>query len=225
MDEIDKFIELVNNACRRPGMFTLNATFGEVAAIFSGIEIWAKNSPISSDPERTLDFFITSRLHVPGKYWWPGAIRLVASDDNAALLKMRELLVEFATLRRTHSLESIRELAADYEETEPARVWRRFLVARFAANEAEIQPLIMPHPDAALLWSDTPAPPGVAEQLKSISDSYVVSVVSGSLESGHVTIVTEIGKVDVHLVDGSWRLDASPIIAMSKSNKQLSLQS
>jgi len=218
MDDTDKFIELVNNVCRRPRMFTLNGTFGEVAAIFTGIEIGAANSPIIDDQQRTLNFFVTSRLLVPSKYWWPGAIRMVAADDDAAISKMRDLLVEFATLRRTNSLEAIRKLAAtaasEYTETEPAKVWRRFLAARYTADQAQIEPLIMPHPDAAVLWRGDQTPPDVAAQLNSISDSYVVSVVAGSIESGHVTLITELGKIDAHLVDDSWRVDASPIIAI-----------
>jgi hypothetical protein len=43
-------------------------------------------------------------------------------------------------------------------------------------------------------------------------------MVGGSIESGHVTLITELGKIDAHLVDGAWRIDASPIIAIDKQN-------
>ena len=153
MDDTDKFIELVTNVCYRPKMFTLNGTFGEVAAIFTGIEIGGANSPIGHDQHCTLNSFVTSRLHVPDKFWWPGAVRLVAADDEAAIRQLAELLTEYAILRRTNSLEAIRKLAAkkasEYSEAEPAKVWRRFLAARYTADETQISPLIMPHPDAA----------------------------------------------------------------------------
>lgn len=149
----DKFIELANNICRHPSMFTLNGTFGEVAAIFTGIQIASSNSPISDDNQNTFNFFVTSRLLVPRKHGWIGAIRLVADDDEIAISQLHDLLIEFATLRNTKSLDEIRESAArreaEYTETEPAKVWRQFLAARYSANRAHIEPLIMPHPDAA----------------------------------------------------------------------------
>ncbi len=216
MDDTEKFIELVDNVCRRPDMFTVNGTFGEVAAVFTGIQIAAPNSPIADDDQRTFNSFVTSRLLVPSKYWWGGAIQMVAADDEAAISKLRDLLVEFATLRKTKTLDEIRGSAAralaEYTETEPARVWRQFLAARWAASRALIEPLIMPHPNAAVLWRGDPAPPGVAAQLDVISDSYVVSVVSGSVDSGEVSLATEVGIIDAHLVDGQWRIDASLFI-------------
>ena len=172
MDDSDTFIELVNNICRRPRMFTLNGTFGEVAAVLTGIQIASPNSPISEVDQKTFSSFVTSRLLVPSKYSWPGAIRMVADDDETAISRLHELLIEFVTLRKTKSLDEIRELAArtqdEYSETEPAKLWRQFLAARYSANRAEIEPLIMPNPDAAVLWRGQPTPSGVAAQLNSI---------------------------------------------------------
>ncbi len=221
MDDPDKFIEIVNSVCRRPAMYTLTGTFGEVAAYFMGIAC-GSDSPISDDSNRSFDYFVTARLLVPSKYSWAGAIRLVAADDAEAIDRLRELLVEFANLRKSQSSDEIRadaaRIVADYEETEPAKVWRRFLTARHKADQAEIEKLILPHRNASVFWNGDPAPPGVAAQLRSISDCYVVPVVSGSLEAGHVQLVTELGKIDAHLVDGSWRIDATPIVEMDVGN-------
>jgi|GEM_PF-3093756 len=216
MNDIDKFIELVITVCRRPRMFTLNGTFGEVAAYISGLVAGSDSSPVSRDISRAFNFFVTTRLLVADKYAWPGAIHLVAADDADAINRLRDLLVEFVTLRKSKSLHEIcsdaANKASEYKETEPAKVWRNFLAARYTADQAEIEPLIMPHPNASVLWCCDPTPPGVAAQLNAISDSYVVSVVAGSVESGYVQLITAIGKVDAHLVDGIWRIDAGPFI-------------
>ena len=169
MGDTKQFIELVNNVCRRPNMFTLDGTYGEVVALFTGIQIAASDSPIADDEERTLNQFVNARLLVPDKYWWPGAVRMVTDDDETAIAKLRDLLVEFATLTKTHSLTEIRESAArirdEYEEPEPAKVWRQFLEARYSADQSLIEPLILSHPQAEVLWRGNGAPPGVADQL------------------------------------------------------------
>ena len=109
---------------------------------------------------------------------------------------------------------------ANYKESEPALVWRRFMAARFHANQVEIESLILTHPDAHYLWDGDGAPPGIAEQLISISDMGIVSIIAGSIESGRVTLMAELGKIDAQLVDGTWRIDAAPIIAIDKANAE-----
>lgn len=214
MDNPEEFIELANSVCRRPRMYTVNGTFGEVAAFFTGIAAGSTSSPISDFG--ALNFFVTARLLVPSKFSWPSAILTVAADDDDAINRLRELLVEFATLRKTQSFDQIRSDAAsrlsDYRKSKPATVWRQFLAARYRAIQAEIEPLIMPHPNASVLWRHDPTPPDVAAQLTAISDSFVVSVLSGSEESGHVRLLTELGVFDAHFIDGNWRIDASSII-------------
>ena len=221
MGDPDKFIELVGHICRHPQMFTMGASFGEVVAYFTGLVSAPGACPLSDDGDRVFNFFVTARLVVPSKYWWPGAIRMVATDDADAISRLRELLTEFATLRKSKSFMEIANEAAkslsEYKETEPARVWRRFLAARYRSNQHEIEPLIMPHPNAAVLWRGDPTPPGVETQLTEISDSYVVSIISGSLESGHVRLATEPGTMDAHLADGSWRIDVSSLIPYAAS--------
>jgi hypothetical protein len=216
MDNTDKFIELVGHICRRPKMFTIGGTFGEVVAFFTGLASAPSGCPLSDDGDRVFNAFVTARLLVPGKYWWPYAIKLVAANDEDALVRLRDLLIEFATLRKSNSFREIsrkaEESLADYVEPEPAKVWRQFLAARYRSNQHEIEPLILPHADAAVLWRDKPTPSDIAAQLTQISDGYIISVISGSLKSGHVQLATELGIMDAHLVDGSWRIDASSII-------------
>ncbi|MBB6430191.1 hypothetical protein [Algisphaera agarilytica] len=131
MDETEQFIKLVDSICRRPKMYTVNGTFGEVAALFTGIQIASSDSPIADDNKRTLNLFVNARLLVPDKYGWAGAIRLVCDDDETAITRLRELLVEYAKLRQTKSLNEIRKLAAQIRDThvepEQAKVWRQSL--------------------------------------------------------------------------------------------------
>ena len=225
MDDFDAFIELVGDVCGRPRLFTLNGTFGEVAALFTGIEIASQASSDGDIEKRALNDFITARLLVPSKFWWPGAIRMVTTDDNEAIEKVRELLTEFATLRKSKSRKELVEEAqldaSKYIEPEPAKVWRRFLAARYTANQAEIEPLIMPHPDANVFWDRDATPADIAAQLNLMSDAYIVSVFNGSVESGRVTLITELGKFDAYLVDDAWRIDAEPLIQNDRKNREL----
>ena len=221
MNKPEEFIELVGHICKRPQMFTMGGTFAEVVAYFTGLASAPNACPLSDDVDRVFNYFVTARLIVPSKYWWPGAIKIVSTDDAEALLRLRDLLTEFTELRKTKSFTEIgRDAAkflAEYVEPEPAKVWRQFLAARYRSNQHEIEPLIMPHDKANVLWRGNPTPSGVAHQLKEISDGYVVSVISGSLESGHVQLATELGIMDAHRVDGSWRIDASSLIEYAAS--------
>ena len=216
MRDPDKFIELVDRICRYPQMFTVGGTFGEVVAYFTGLAAAPNACPLSDDGDRVFNYFITARLIVPNKYWWPGAIKIVATDDADALVRLRDLLTEFAELRKTKSFTEIGQDAAkslaEYTEPEPAKVWRQFLAARHRSIQHEIEPLIMPHADAGVLWRGDSTPPNIADQLTDISEGYVVSVISGSLESGSVQLATELGVRAAHFVDGSWRIDASSLI-------------
>ncbi|TWT36856.1 hypothetical protein KOR34_18010 [Posidoniimonas corsicana] len=224
MDDFDAFIELVNDVCRRPRMLTLNGTFGEVAALFTGIEIASQASSDGDIEKRAINDFITARLLVPSKLWWPGAVRMVAADDEEAIEKVRELLTEFANLRKSKSRKEVVEeaqlAASKYVEPEPAKVWRRFLAARYTANQAEIEPLIVPHPKANVFWERDATPADIAAQLNLMSDAYIVSVSSGSVESGHVTLITELGKFDAYLVDNAWRINAEPLIENDRKNRE-----
>ena len=65
------------------------------------------------------------------------------------------------------------------------------------------------------------APPDIAEQLISISDMVTVSIIAGSIESGRVTLMVELGKIEAYLIDGYWKIDATPIIAIDKANAEI----
>ena len=223
MNDIESFIKLVDGVCLRADMYTLNGTFAEVAALFTGMTLARVGSPIAGDEGRALDRFVAARLCVPDKYHWAGAIDMVAEDDERAIRKLRDLLVEFAELRKTRSFDEILLLAArirqEHVESEPARVWGRFLAAYYNADRALIEPLILDHPNAWVLWRGDGTPPGVAKQLMEISASHAVSVVAGAREMGRVSLATDVGVVEAYLINGSWRIDASPWIEMALARR------
>jgi len=219
-------LEFVEKLCRTPKMFTLHGTFGEVVALLTGAIFSPLDCDETDEAFKTFNYFVTSRLLVPSKFWWAGAIQMVAEDDAGAIGKLRDLLVEFMTLRQSMTLEDIRtdcnERLANYEEPAPAKVWRAFMAARFRGDQATLERLILPNQDAAVLWQGGGAPPGVAEQLVSLADLNLVSIATGTLESGSVQLVTELGRIAAHWVDGGWKIDASPIITMDKANAKTS---
>ena len=52
------------------------------------------------------------------------------------------------------------------------------------------------------------------------TDLGIVSIIAGSVESGRVTLMTELGKMDAHRVDGDWKIDATRIIEIDKKNAE-----
>ena len=219
-EELDDLVDLTERVCRWPQGYTLNGTFGEIAALLTGAVLLAAPRDAKDELFATFNHFVTARLMVPSKFWWGGAIRMLADGDDDAIRRLRDLFVEFLTMRASHTLDEIRLEAEDrvskYEETEPSLAFRRFMAARYVGDQAELERSMLPHPDASILWKGSVAPPDIAEQLISISDSYVAAIVGGSLDSGRVQLITELGKIDVHLIDGVWRIDASPFIALEK---------
>jgi hypothetical protein len=225
MSDTDFLLQFIEGVCKHPKMYTLNGSFGEVSALLTGTLLYGVDAHERKARCHVFNDFVTSRLFVPSKYWWMVAIREIATDDNDAIERVGQLFSEFVRLRMNYTLDEIRldaeNRVANYHESEPAAVWRRFMAARFHSNQNEIESLILPHPEAQYLWDGEETPPGIAEQLISISNLGVVPIVTGSIESGRVTLLTEMGRIDVRLVGGDWRVDATPIIAIDKLNAEI----
>lgn len=218
-------LEYIENVCRSPRGYTLNGTFGEVAALLTGTII-DSGAPDERDAVyQVFNHFVTSHLLVPSKFWWADAINMVSSDDNDAIGRLKNLITDFLTMRTKSTLDEIRQesdgCVASYQETEPARIWRKFMAARFNGDREDIERLILPNTDAPILWERGGAPPGIAEQLISLTDCNIVSVLAGSVESGYVQLITELGKIDAHLVNGEWRIDAKPFIAIERLKREM----
>jgi len=225
MSDTEYLLQFIDGVCKHPRMYTLNGSFGEVSALLSGTVLYGVGAHERKTVCDVFNDFVTSQLLVPSKFWWIVAIREIATDDNDAIQRVGQSFSEFVRLRMHCTLDEIRldgeKRIANYKESEPAAMWRRFMAARFHANQSEIESLILPHPDAHCLWDDVETPPGFAEQLISISDLGVVPIVAGSIESGRVTLLTEMGRIDVRLLDGDWRIDATQIIAHDKLNAEI----
>lgn len=221
MADSDDFVDLVTNICERPTMYTLTSTYVEIVAYIIGYRHAQKYPREEHD---ALNAFVTSKFGVPSKLAWSSAIHIASVNDAAAISALRTTLIEYTDLRKTKTPEEIQAIAADknarHVDSEPAKVWRRFLAARYTADRAAIEPLILPHGKADALWGHSATPSGVAAQLSEISNSYCISIISGSIESGHVQLATELGIIDAHLVESSWRIDASALIEFTASRDE-----
>ncbi len=222
MTDTDSFIEHVQNVCRRRYMYVLGGTFYEVCAYFTGYAHASPDCPISGDGWTAFNEFICAVFRFPSKYCWPYVLKQCSRDDDEATAKLESLLKEYAERTKTESGQDIvREMmsrARAQEEGEPEKTWRRFSRAIHMANREEVEPLIQEHPDAEVLWSAT-YPDRVVPLMDEIDESYLISQISGSEDAGEVTIITpDFGPVDVKLIDGRWRIDASKIINCWKAN-------
>lgn len=90
------------------------------------------------------------------------------------------------------------------------------MLANLTGEETAIRPLVLPHPDAAILWTAGAYPPQVAEML---SRHYREMKVERILEEPDHVVLRATGEpapLELRRLEGAWRLDASPIIAFRK---------
>lgn len=164
----------------------------------------------------------------PNNYVWPYVLKECSCDDDEATERLRSLLVEYTERMKTESpseiVQDMMARASSQEEGEPEKVWRRFSRAIYRGRREEIEPLILRHPDAEILWEGA-YPGDVGPLLEEIADAYCVTRVSGSAEEGKVMIITpDFGPMPVQHVDGCWRIDATKIINCWKANRNAPAQ-
>ncbi|WP_143097107.1 hypothetical protein [Myxococcus fulvus] len=98
----------------------------------------------------------------------------------------------------------------------PEDVYRRFALANLTGSEQAIRPLIIDHPDAAILWSEGAYPADVAEELgKHYREMKIVRIeekFEWVLMKGSDSPIP----MELRRIDGVWRFDASPIIDFRK---------
>jgi len=101
------------------------------------------------------------------------------------------------------------------DERLPEDVLFDFLIANLGGSEADIRPLIVDHPDAALLWQGA-YPPDVAALLAQQYEGMGIARV----EEGPDRVLLQSSASPIPLavvrVGGEWRVDASPIIEFRK---------
>lgn len=228
MDSTETFLKLVESICRHRGMYVCGHSFYEVCAYFTGYAHASPDSPLSGDGWEAFGRFICAAFRFPSNYAWPYVVRQCSRDDDEAIEQLRTLLTEFATRARTEAhadiVQDMISRASEQEEGEPERTWRRLAHALLTGRRDEIEPLIQAHPEAEILWSGA-YPDNVALALDELAESQPVTRIPGSEQEGVATIITpDFGPVSLKLVDGSWRVDASKVIACWKASRRQEAQ-
>ena len=97
----------------------------------------------------------------------------------------------------------------------PEDVLFEFLIANLGGSEEEIRPLIVDHPDAALLWQGA-YPPEVAALLAQQYEGMDIARVEE--QQDRVLLQSSASPIPLAVVriDGEWRVDASPVIEFRK---------
>ncbi|HJZ92349.1 MAG TPA: hypothetical protein VKE40_15845 [Gemmataceae bacterium] len=101
------------------------------------------------------------------------------------------------------------------DERLPEDVLFDFLVANLRGREEDIRPLILDHPDAALLWQGA-YPPDVAKLLVQQYEGMGIARVEEWPDRVVLHSSASPIPLTVVRVGGEWRLDASPIIEFRK---------
>lgn len=99
----------------------------------------------------------------------------------------------------------------------PEDVLFDFLVANLGGSEEDIRPLILDHPDAALLWQGA-YPPDVAALLAEQYHGMEIARVEEGPDRVLLQSSSSPIPLAVHRVGDEWRVDASPIIAFRKTS-------
>jgi len=226
LDSIDEFIEMVENLCKRPSMFCCDGSFLEACAFLTGYNFASDNCPLSGDGRQAFNDCVCKFYRFPRNYIWPYVMKVCNSNDDEALEALRNLLVDFCDKTRTLSyaeiFETIEPRVLEDENTEPEEVTRKLLGALLTGQRDEIEPLILEHQDAEILWQGA-YPSDVASQLDEISNSYPVARISGLSSEGEVKLMTGDFPfpLAVKQIEGQWRVDASEVISMRNYLREL----
>ena len=219
MDTTADFLEAMDHLCKRPAMYVCGGTFYEVCAYLTGYAAASADCPLSNEGGEAFNRFVCRHCRFPENYAWPYALKSSSEDDQQAIERLRTLLSEFCNRARTSSYEEIIQEAAppEIEEGEPEQTLRRLLTALLRGERKEIEPLILDHPDAPVLWEGA-YPSDVAEQLDGISRSYSIGRLPGTRDSEEVRLITADFPfpITVRQVDGQWKVDVAKIVEMRK---------
>jgi len=226
MDATDKFIELVESICKRRSMYVCDGSFLEVSAYLSGFAHASTNCPLSNDGWKAFSRYVARHFGFPENYIWPYVLKSCSRDDDEATDRLLSLLVQFSNSARTHSYEEILESIQPRvvpEDAEPEQTMRQLLAALLAGSRSEIEPLIMDHPDAEILWQGA-YPAEVAVQLSHISNSNRIGRVSDHAADGQVKLITADFPfpITVKKFGQQWKVDAAEIIAIRKRTQRAS---
>lgn len=226
MDATDRCIETIEYLCTRPRMYVSGGSFAEIWAYLSGYAHASTDGPLSNGGWRAFNRVICKQFGFPDKYVGDYVLTACSRDDDEAREQLRTILVQFCNSSRTQTYEEILESAKPRiewnEAAEPEQAMRKLLAALLTGNRSEVEPLIMDHPDADILWQAA-YPPGVADQLGQISDSNPIGRVSAHEKEGEVKLVTADFPfpITVKKHGTQWKVDAKDIIAARKQANEL----
>lgn len=105
------------------------------------------------------------------------------------------------------------------DERLPEDVLFDFLIANLSGSEAEVRPLIVDHPEAALLWQGAYPPEVAALLARQYQGMDIVRVEEGP---DRVLLRSSASPIPLAVVrvGGEWRVDASLIIEFRKQAEQ-----
>jgi hypothetical protein len=105
------------------------------------------------------------------------------------------------------------------EDLSPEEVLVDFLVANLGGTEDQVRPLILDHPDAALLWEGA-YPPDVAALLAEQYEGMSIARIDEGPD--RVLLQSSASPIPLAVVrfGGRWRVDASPIIEFRKRARE-----
>jgi hypothetical protein len=101
------------------------------------------------------------------------------------------------------------------DERLPEDALFEFLIANLYGREDEIRPLIIEHPDADLLWQGA-YPKDVADLLVEQYHGMEIARIQDKPDRVLLQCSASPIPLEVVMVDGAWRVDASPIIDFRK---------
>jgi len=225
MDATDKFIEMLENLCKRRSMFVCDGSFYEVCAYVTGYAHASTDCPLSSDGWNAFSRYVCKQFGFPENYIWPYVLMTCSRDDDEATERLLSILVRFCNSARTQSyeeiIESIRPRVVSNENAEPERAMRKLLAALLTGSRDEIEPLIIDHPDAEFLWQGA-YPTEVAGQISGISNSYPIRRVSDYADDGELKLMTADFPfpITIRKLGKHWKVDAEEIIAVRKQARE-----
>lgn len=220
MDEKSRFRELMSNICKRRHMYVCGGTFYEVCAYISGYAQASKDCPLGGEGWSAFSRFVAARFGWPDKYGWPYVIKMCSADDASAAEQLQALVADFCDKLDTSSYEEViceaaRENAR--EEGEPEKVLRRLLSALLRGRRQEIEPLILDHPDAVVLWEGEFST-DAAEQLDDVYGAFPIGRLPETGSEGKVHLMSAHFPFPlmVKQIEGQWKVDVTEIVDMRK---------
>lgn len=107
----------------------------------------------------------------------------------------------------------------------PEETYRSFMIANLTGDESAIRPLILDHDDAHILWQGA-YPAEVATLLSEQYRAMEVSRVKSSDDGNRVELQSSAVPMSIAVtqVNGSWKVDAGPIIEFRRTAEKLRSQ-